>query len=286
MMRILRIAILVFFVITTGVFAYTVIERRLTVDYNPPSISADEDVIMVSIASPEEDLLKGMRAVDNIDGDVTNTLMVVSKSKFIAKGTQMVNYAAFDKNKNVGTASREVIYIDYVSPRLHLKSPLRYAAGTTGIDYLKNMTAEDCLDGNITQQIKINLGNVTTISNLATLQQINVQVTNSGGDTSSLELSISMEDYLLFSQQAPALREYIAYVPCGGVIDLDSYVIGIWAAGNVKSFADAKLGPENVSVNRNGLDCNTPGLYHVVYSLTGNAGEELGTADLIVIVED
>ena len=286
MMKKLRIAILIFFIIVAAVFAYSIIKRRLTVDYDAPTITAEDDVIMVSIVSSEEDLLKGMRAVDRIDGDVTNTLMVVSKSKFISKGTQLVNYAAFDNNKNVGTFSREVVYIDYVSPRLHLSAPLRYASGTTGIDYLEYMSAEDCLDGNITQQIKLSFGKTTTVSSLATVQQINVQVTNSGGDTSTLELTVSMEDYLLFSQQAPALREYIAYVPCGGVIDLESYEIGIWAAGKVRSFSDSKLGPENISIDPNGLDCNTPGLYTVVYSLTGPEGEEFGTAELIVIVED
>lgn len=286
MIKYVRIAILVGFVIIAAVFSYTLIQRRLTVDYDAPVITAEEDVIMASIAASEKDLLKGMKATDKIDGDVTNTLMVVSKSKFISKGVQLVNYAAFDNNKNVGTSTREVVYIDYVSPRFHLSAPMRYASGSTGIDYLENMTAEDCLDGNITQQIKISFGKTTTASSLATIQQVNVQVTNSGGDTSVLSLNVSMEDYLLYSQQAPALREYIAYVPCGGVIDLDSFMVGIWSAGSVKSFADAKMSPENVTVDRNGLDCGIPGTYKVIYRLFSSEGETLGTAELIVIVED
>lgn len=286
MIKYVRIAILVGFVIIAAVFSYTLIQRRLTVDYDAPVITAEEDVIMASIAASEKDLLKGMKATDNIDGDVTNTLMVVSKSKFISKGVQLVNYAAFDNNKNVGTSTREVVYIDYVSPRFHLSAPMRYASGSTGIDYLENMTAEDCLDGNITQQIKISFGKTTTASSLATIQQVNVQVTNSGGDTSVLSLNVSMEDYLLYSQQAPALREYIAYVPCGGVIDLDSFMVGIWSAGSVKSFADAKMSPENVTVDRNGLDCSIPGTYNVIYRLFSSEGEALGTAELIVIVEE
>ena len=286
MMRKVRIAILVFFVITAAVFAYVTIQRRLTVDYNPPTITAEEDVITVSIAATDEDLLKGMTARDNIDGDVTNTLFVVSRSKFISKNTQQVRYAAFDNNKNVGTYTREVVYIDYVSPRFHLYAPLRYATGTSGIDYLANFSAEDCLDGNITNQIKITFGKINAAGISATTQQVNVQVTNSGGDSSVLELTVSMEDYLLYSQYAPALREYIAYVPKGGVIDLESYIVGIWSAGKVRSFADAKLTAENVAIFRNGLNCSVPGRYDVTYQLTSKDGEELGTATLIVIVED
>ena len=286
MMKKIRIAILVFFVVTAAVFAYFTIQRRLTVDYNPPIITADEDVIMVSISATDEDLLKGMTAYDKIDGDVTNTLFVVSRSKFISKSTQQVRYAAFDGNKNVGTFTREVVYIDYVSPRFHLYAPLRYATGTTGIDYLEHFTAEDCLDGNITHQIKITFGKVTAAGISSTTQQINVQVTNSGGDSSVLELTVSMEDYLMYSQLAPALREYIAYVPKGGVIDLESYIVGVWSAGSNRSFSDAKLSAENITINRNGLNCSVPGRYDVIYQLRNNSGEDLGTATLIVIVED
>lgn len=286
-MRKVRIAILIFFLIVAAVFAYTFVKRRISVDYSAPVIEADSDTLMVSIKATEEDLLKGMRAIDNIDGDVTRTLVVVSKSKFVSRATLHVNYAAFDGNNNVGTYTREVTYVDYVSPRFHLYSPLRYASGTTGNDFLERMTAEDCLDGNITQQIKINLGKTTAISSTSTIQDMNIQVTNSCGDSSVLELQISMEDYLQYSQQAPALREYIAYVPKSGVIDLRSYLIGIWAAGSVRSFADTKVDPnERITVDRNGLDLNTPGRYDVIFRLTGESGEALGTATLIVIVEE
>ena len=90
----------------------------------------------------------------------------------------------------------------------------------------------------------------------------------------------------MFSQRAPALKEYIAYVPCGGVIDLESYVVGIWSAGSVRSFADAKLSMANVAIDPNGLNCRVPGLYRVIYKLISAEGEPLGTAELIVIVEE
>ena len=101
MMKKLRIALLVFFIVVASVFAYTTIRRRMSVDYDAPAITAEEDVISVSIAATDEELLKGMKAYDKIDGDVTNTLFVVSKSKFVAKNTQQIRYAAFDSNKNV-----------------------------------------------------------------------------------------------------------------------------------------------------------------------------------------
>ncbi len=286
MMKKLRIAILAFFLVVSAVFTYTFVNRRMTVDYNAPVINIGESVLTVSVEAGEEELLSGMTAHDNLDGDVTDTLVVISKSKFISKGRLHVNYAAFDSNKNIGTATRDVIYEDYYSPRFHLYEPLRYAAGTTGNDYLEHITAEDCLDGNITQQIKISFGKTTTASSESTVQHIIVQVTNSCGDTSTLELVASMEDYLLYSQQAPALKEYIAYMPQGGTIDLRSYIVGVWAAGYVRSFDDTKFTAANVFVDENGLDRSTPGVYNVIFKLRTADGEELGSATLIVIVED
>lgn len=286
MIKKLRIAILVFFLVTAAVFSYTLIKRRLTVDYHAPVISGGNDVLMVSVSATDADLLAGMTAHDNIDGDVTDTLVVTSRSKFISKGRLHVNYAAFDSNKNVGTASREVVFTDYVSPRFHLYQPLRYASGASSSDYLEHITAEDCLDGNITQQIKISLGSTTPISSDATVQPMILQVTNSCGDTSVIELTISKEEYLLYSQQAPALREYIAYVPLGGRIDLRSYIVGIWSAGSVRSFDDTRFTAANVIISENGFTSSVPGVYMVTYKLRGSDGEYFGSADLIIVVEE
>ncbi|MBQ1817486.1 MAG: hypothetical protein II124_02515 [Clostridia bacterium] len=285
MMKRLRIAILAFFLVVAAVFTYTLVKRRATVDYYAPVIAFDEDVLQVSVSATDADLLAGVTARDNLDGDVTDTLVVTSRSKFASKGRLHVNYAAFDSNKNVGTASREVIYTDYVSPHFHLYEPLRYASGTSGNDFLENITAEDCLDGNLTQQIKISFGNTSVVSSGATKQHINIQVTNSGGDTAALELTVSMEDYLLFSQMAPALKDYIAYMSPGQAVNFRSFIVGVWSAGNVRSFDDTRFTSANITVDESGLDRNTPGVYTVVYRLNGLDGEALGTAELIVVVE-
>lgn len=287
-MKKIRIAILVFFIAVSALFAYRYLNRRIAVDYQPPVISADSDKIEVGISASEEDLLKGMSAWDNIDGDVTGTLVVLSKSKFIAERTLRVKYAAFDSGRNVGLYTREVTYIDYVSPRFHMDAPLRFVSGSTsgGFDYLEHITAEDCLDGNITQHIKMTAGKITPISSTANLQTINLQVTNSCGDSSVLELTVSVEDYSTYTLPSPALKEYITYVPVGGRIDLMSFPNGIWAGGTAKSFKGSPYDIGNVTYSAPKLDLKKPGVYTVTYQLTSSAGEQLGTATLIVIVEE
>ena len=286
-MKKLRLAILIFFLAAAAVFIAAFVKRRYLTDRTPPVITADSDQLSVSISATDEDLLRGMTAFDNLDGDVTSRLVVVSKSKFIEKGVIHVNYAAFDSSKNVGTKVRTVTFTDYTSPRFHLYAPLRYPTGSSNIDYLERVTAEDCLDGNLTSQIKISLGQTTTVSELATRQKIDFQVTNSCGDNASLELTVSMEDYALYSTPAPALKEYIAYVPKGGRISLTSYISGIWSAGSVRDFENSGFDPaQNIKVFDNALDINTPGIYTVTYQLSGRSGEQLGSAELIVVVED
>jgi hypothetical protein len=286
MMKKVRIAILVFFIATAAVFGTQTIRRRLSTDYRAPVIKADSDSLTVTIAATDEDLLKGMTAYDNIDGDVTDKLVVVSKGKFVSKGTLHVTYAAFDSNRNVSTKTREVIYLDYVSPRFHLYAPLRYPASATSIDYLENITAIDCLDGNLKKQIKVSLGKATAVSGTVMEMPMDIQVTNSCGDTSVLELTVSLEDYSEYSIPAPALREYIAYIPKGGAIDLRSYVTGVWSAGKTKDFSNYRIEPETVTIDENGLDLNVPGIYEVTFSLESGQNGDVGTAVLIVIVEE
>ena len=286
-MKQLRIALLVFFLATAAVFSYVYIQRRFTADRTAPYITADTDYITATISATDEDLLAGMKAFDDRDGEVTDRLVVVSKSKFISKGTVHVRYAAFDSNRNVGLYTRELTYVDYVSPRFHLYSPLRFASGASGYDCLDYVTAEDCLDGNITQQIKISFGKTTTVDGETTTQTVNLQVTNRSGDTSTLELPLTKEDFVTYSRLCPALKEYVVYVPKGGRIDLRSYLSGIWSAGKVRGFDDSDFDPyHDITIVSTGLDLNKAGVYTVTYKLARSTGEQLGTTDLIVIVED
>ena len=284
-MRSLRFVIVIFFSVVAVFFSINYIRERLNTDYNAPTIQADSDTLSVSVKSTDEDLLTGMSAHDKLDGDVTDTLVVVSRSKFISKGTFWVNYAAFDDNNNVATYSRKVTYTDYVSPHFHMSAPLRFASGGSMPDYLEHITAEDCVDGDITKQVKITTGSREAVSDSVTQQKVNIQVTNSCGENASLELTVSMEEYSTFNRPAPALKDYVLYVEKGGSLDLWSNVTGIWAGGNARGFDGTGFSEENVSILDDGLDLSVPGVYKVIYQLTEDY-MDYGTAELIVVVEE
>ena len=284
-MRNLRTILLVFFCVVAVLFTGAYIRERLTTDYGAPVIYAESDTLLVPVSATDEDLLEGLTAQDNLDGDVTDTLVVMSRSKFIAKGTLRVNYAAFDNSRNVGTYSREVTYSDYVSPHFAMNAPLRYAAGGSTPDYLEHITAQDCLDGDITRQIKITTGRTVVVSDSVTQQKVNLHVTNSCGDNAVLELTVRMEDYSSLNRPAPALRDYILYAEKGGKLSLWNNVTGVWVGGNVRSFADTGFSTADVRVDDSGVNYDLPGVYTAVYTLSRD-GADLGTAELTVVVEE
>ncbi len=294
-MRRLRLLLLIFFLVVFAVFMASNIREYMTSDYEAPVISADTEVLYLSVDAQDEDLLQGMTALDNLDGDVTDSLVVASQSKFIARATRNVSYAAFDENNNVGTYVRKLVYTDYHSPRFVITEPMRFVAGNSNYDYLRNVRALDCLDGNITGQIKITLGETETISDAATTRMLHLQVTNSAGDSSVLVLPVTFEDYDSYSKASPALTDYVIYIQSGEKPNLRSYLDGIWTAGNTRKFSELGFDPDtDVSIDDSKVNYNSPGAYTVTYKLsrataTANGGSyrnDFGSASLIIVVED
>ena len=290
-MKKLRIMIVIFFVIVLGIFVVTRVREELTADSSAPVITADSDAITVSVSATDEDLLAGMTAIDNLDGDVTDTLVVVSKSKFITKGTLRVNYAAFDNNNNVGVYTREVTYSDYHSPRYSITQPLRFLEGNSGNAFLQNIFVEDCLDGNITQQIRITYGDTSPVDDTSSVRAANLMVTNSAGDNAVLPIQLSLEDYTSYSIQAPALTNYILYVKAGTRPNLRDDLCGVWASGRVTPFRDTRFNANtDVKIDDSGVFYSMPGIYTAYFTLSetlkDGSRRELGTAELMIIVEE
>lgn len=290
-MRRLRLIILILSVIVIAGFAGSMIYEYRTTDSTAPVIHADTDALFLSVSATDEDLLAGMSAYDNLDGDVTSTLVVVSKSKFITKGTQRVNYAAFDKNNNVGVYSRTVTYTDYESPRFSVSQPMRFLSGSASYNYLRGITAIDTMDGNITQKVKVTYGDVEAVSDAVSFRALNLMVTNSAGDSSVLPMNVTFENNATYTTKAPALTDYVLYVTAGTKPDLRGNLCGIWAGGKVSSFEDNGIDPtSSVSINDSSADYNVPGFYTVTYTLTRLNQEgirtNLGSATLVVVVEE
>ena len=281
-MRLVRILILILFSITAVFYGFHAISVKLTSDTVPPVITADSDEIFVSVAVTDEELLEGMHAQDNKDGDVSSSMVVVSRLDFIQKGTLKVNYAAFDKSNNVSTYTRTVTYTDYQSPRFTATKPFRFSDTEESATALSSVKVDDVLDGDLTPDIRITYG-----ENEGIKYPVVLEVTNSAGDSAIVSVNVFLEDRMSLSVPSVALSEYIVYAGKGGYIDPAAYVIGTYQNSIIYPFTEkSTYNMDYVTWDDSGVDYNTPGEYIIKYSLLNEYGESLNETELYVIVEE
>jgi len=286
-MRRIRLAVVGIFVLSLIAFIVFNIVNRVTTDSTPPVITSESDSVTVSVAAEESELLAGLTATDDEDGDLTGEIMISSMSNFTEPGKRTVSYVVFDASNNASTLTRNLEYTDYTAPQIKLTQPLRYSLNEMeDASLTENMSVQDCLDGDITQQIRATFNDGSYIA-MAGEYGITVQVSNSAGDTCSVPLTVTVTDPAEESgKYYPMLSDYIVYAPVGGYVDLTSLLIGLENSSTQYLFADANPsapgGIESVAIG-GAVDYNTPGTYTVDYQFTSASGAT-GTTKLAVVV--
>lgn len=239
--------------------------------------------LSISVSDGEEALFQGVSAKDDRDGDVTDLVVVESITMADTSQPAQVVYAAFDNAGNVTKAERELTYTDYVSPRFGLSAPLLYPSGST-FDVLSRVHATDVLEGDISRRVRATAMSDTSIGNMG-VHDVSFRVTNSLGDTSEVVLpvevysmetyraSLTLTDYLVYLKQGSGFnaRDYLYEFT---LLDEDYYLRGTF--------------PRELDLKISGtVDTNTPGVYAVSYTVTGELRETeyAGYSKLIVIVE-
>lgn len=286
-MRRIRLAVVGIFVLSLIAFIVFNIVNKVTTDSTPPVITSESDTVTVSVAAEESELLAGLTATDDEDGDLTGEIMISSMSNFTEPGKRTVSYVVFDASNNASTLTRNLEYTDYTAPQIKLTQPLRYGLNEMeDASLTENMSVQDCLDGDITQQIRATFNDGSYIA-MAGEYGITVQVSNSAGDTCSVPLTVTVTDPAEESgKYYPMLSDYIVYAPVGGYVDLTSLLIGLENSSTQYLFADANPsapgGIESVAIG-GAVDYNTPGTYTVDYQFTSASGVT-GTTKLAVVV--
>ena len=244
-MRRLKIAVCLIFVASCVIFVGYTVKSKMLEDHTPPVITCKDKTVTLSVQTDQKKqkkaLLKGVKAEDNRDGDLTSSVRIASMSHFIAPGKRTITYVVFDKANQVGTLERTIQYKDYTPPKIHLKAPLRYSTTEVGkANLTENMKAEDCLDGDLTSQIRTSLDD--GMSNAAAgIYKVTVQVSNSAGDVCSVPLEVTVTesgDRQEQMKEYPVLSDYIAYTTVGHEIDPMSYVKGMEMNGATYTYAD------------------------------------------------
>lgn len=286
MMKKLKLASFVIFCISLAaslIFWFTQVRKG---DRIGPVITMDQQELTVGLDATDQDFLKGVKAVDENDGDVTDSLVVESVSNFLSGGRRLVVYAAVDRHNNVSRANRIVKYEGYTSPTFQLKEPLCFESGSSSKsdDLLKNLTVKDSIDGDLSNQVKILTNSVVDLYTPGDYP-VKLQVSNSAGDTVSFQATIQVYNTDQKSEiPFIHLKKYLVYVKKGEKLDARSYISKVCMGGDYDSNVAGDVSKKKVKI-KDEVDYNTPGSYEITYTVkTGKS--RTGTVRLIVIVTE
>ena len=271
-MRYLRIITLVILIASVA-FALWANNRYYSgLNLDDPEIVNTEETLTISVDDPPEALFQGLTAQDKTDGDLTDQILVASVSHFLEPGTVNVKYVVFDSHNNSATLTRRVHYTDYKAPKFSLEKAPVYTVGSS-FDLLDHIRVEDCIDGDISDKIRVisNMVNNYTAGNYPVV----LEVSNSCGDTAQITIWVT---YLNKESTALVkLHRQIVYVEQG-----ETFTPKKWLASVTDRYA-TPLETANVEIQGN-LDVNKPGCYQLVYSY--DDGRYAGQSPLTVVVTE
>ena len=273
--------------VVTVIFLIYLWQERFSRGSGKPAIICPTDSISVSVESLADNsiLLRDVTAMDVEDGDITESVVVESVSQFVDVGHCIVTYAAFDSDNNVSKLTRHLFLTDYVPPRFTVTSPLEFSY-SANFDPLSCVGAYDCVDGDISDRVKMNLVNPDDDISSVGLHPVEFRVMNSLGDVSVLEAELDVYDRTYTeSRMIPTIKlsQHLVYVDRYGCIDPASFITGVTLAGAPYSVEEYKAGA--IEIDDSEVDYTVPGVYRVLYTCD-NREEYYGYTVLIVIVTE
>lgn len=273
-MKLLRILVLIVFVLVVGAWSVNVVLDKTVKDHTAPVITSDRDVLELSVKDDKSKLLTGLTATDDRDGDLTDSILVGTHSKFISKGVCDITYLVFDSSNNVGKYTRRIKYTDYTEPVFSLKEPLMFNSGDT-VSMFSKISLTDCLDGDISSKVKIVVNDVDN-SKLGTYY-VTFEASNSYADVVSRKLPVNIVNDTVDSPVIE-LTDYLIYVNVAESINPGKYL------ESVTDKFDESASISNVKITST-VDTRTAGVGQVKYEYTDSKGLT-GHTFLLVIVRE
>lgn len=262
-------AIIVCIGITAGT-VYLVLNR----DKTAPEIKVPADNTLTYVAGQDKKLLlEGITAVDDKDGDVSDTLMVESV-KPTSDGTQAeVTYTAMDNSRNV---AKEKIIVNYQAS---------VEAAPTDSGQTPEGTDANPENGEAGTEAPAPEGEGTGEGEVPTDAPADTPTDPAATEQPPQETAGSAEATEAAIAQLPAgspqfrLNQYEVTLPVGSKFDYSTYIQDITDDKDDRSalFRQIQL--------QNPVDTNTPGTYEVVYYVVDSDGNQSNTAILKVNIQ-
>ena len=251
-------------------------------DRTPPEITFDKKSITVKVADDNSKLLKGVKATDNRDGDISGEVTIDSISDFAADGSRTITYAAVDRSDNVTKKSRKLLYSDYRKPEFTFTDSPVFSSTDSSINIADILQANDVFDGDISSFIRlkddnIRVGQAGTYFALAT-------VYNSAGDKAELKLPIFID--AVNTNDAPKinLKTYLVYLNKGSQKpNWRKYVDSVRNHSNRSATSSDAATLEKIKIDDGNVDTSKSGCYYVSYEYT-NPDKSTSVTRLVVAV--
>ena len=276
MKRLFAIVMLVLAALSVcGVIVYTVQKHRVTGGASP-EIQFAQDEIRIQTGDGYEKMLEGVTATDAEDGDVTDSVMVESVSKFVEKDVVDVTYVAYDSQNHVSRATRRVRYSNYQSPRFSMSGPMVFLSRNVA-DLMNFIGVTDAIDGDISVKAHASFDDTTIALATVGTHNVEISVTNSLGDTSRLVVPVKVVEDVPHSESIP-LKTYLVYIKKGASFDPAFYLVN-----SDQAQGGSTMGESTIQISSN-VNPVTAGVYSVDYSLIKNEMISAMTR-LIVVVE-
>ncbi len=271
-MKLFKLLLITLLTLVTVLFGYDTFREKASGRQDGPTITCSDEVLTLSVSDGEEVLLSGVTAKDKQDGDLTGHILIQGVSRQITEDNMTtVTYLVFDSDGNAASVTRNIRYTDYTKPRFTISEALTYA-GTQNIALLDRLQAIDCIDGDITNNIRVSSMTTTGDPEIYT---IDVQVTNSFSDTSRLTLPLVIYSTYT-SRPVIHLTDYLVYLNRGASFHSRQYLkeveLSRYETGEI---SDVKIESK--------VDTSTPGTYMVYYRYYNEGNASL--AVLTVVVE-
>ncbi|SUO03440.1 Bacterial Ig-like domain (group 3) [Faecalicoccus pleomorphus] len=221
-MKFVKGFILIFSIVSILVFTASVVKQFFSYDASKPVIVSDVEEIEIPCDYTREQIMQGLHASDDQDGDLTDQIVVGSISRFIEKGLCDVTYTVFDSSNQSASLTRRIRFTDYQSPVFQLSAPLVFEEGAmSSMSILDLFTAYDVLDQDITDNIMQVDSDVNYSSQGR--YEITLEVNNTKGDTATLSLPV----YILPEDSVNCsitLSDYLVYLNVGDGFDPSGYI--------------------------------------------------------------
>lgn len=287
--------------------------RITTEDTTGPVLSASPNEIEMSIEATDAELLEGVSAYDDQDGDVSESILIESIDKIADGDTDEfeITYVAFDSSGNVGRLTRSLIYTDYSHPHFEISEQLRFAQNSTWslLDYI---VATDCLDGDISPFVTIEGSEDIQSDSPTGTYKCTLSVTNSVGDTAQVPIQVEIyenSDEEQSYRPSIALTTYLTYVKLGDSFNPEDYLyrltdgteyqidpgdmVEIETGGGTEWVTEKEANGENgdwINVSEititSSVDTSIADSYTVLYTYTSERTGYDCKARLIVVVEE